>query len=618
MPPPADEPAAAVGPGALHGAGTGAVQGVVAGVGDGVDIGAGAVAPAARLGIGRAGNHRPWVAAGLLLALLGAVALVRLDIAQRRAAFAADARTAHRLLSQQAAQLDTVLATLVLLAPGPGDAAQRLPALLPSVLQLLRRDAGQDWPATQGTAALAAAEDSSRALPAAQRHAVLGAMDVAQRQYTLVLAGDPSSYALRVDAHRLVPAEGWPLASGGPVRVVLVARPHPLVPGAHPLIPGQHQRVSGEDQLAPGQHQLVLQAGASAALQPAGLTSGFTFSKQLATPSQPFELQLQLATGPAQWPWRWLLAWAAACAAGTAAALAVLRARQAERRSAELMRMTQVARLNTLGELAAGMAHELNQPLAAVLASTQAAQRLLRSAELPGDDGPDLPSARQALNLAASQARRAAEVVTRLRRLVQDPTRGMQLQAVDLTELAAQMLQLLAPELQRRRIAARLQGSVPPVWADPVALEQIVHNLVSNAVQALEAAATPEPAITLVLQPDGNSQVRLLVRDNGPGIAPENLDRVFEPFFSTHSGGLGLGLPLCETLAQSMGGKLVLRAADDPAAGSFNSAADSADSDSVVGDPAGTSGRRRAGAEFQLTLSIAATAAAARAPSGPR
>jgi signal transduction histidine kinase len=524
-----------------------------------------------------------WRAAGLLLALLGAVLLVRLDVALRREAFAVDARVAHRLLSQHAAQLDAVLATLVLLAPGPGDAGQRLPALLPSVLQLLRRGPGQAWT----DASLAVAEDASRALPAAQRRAVLGAVDAGQRQYLLVLAGDPTSYALRVDARRLVPAEGWPLADDGPVRAVLVAGPH----------------------------QLVLHAGVPLALQPAGLTAGFTFSKPLATLSQPFELQLQRATGPAQWPWGWLLAWAVVCAAGTAGVLAVLRARQAQLRSAELMRMAQVARLGTLGELAAGMAHELNQPLAAVLASTQAAQRLLRSAELPGDDGPDLPSARQALALAALQARRAADVVTRLRRLVQDPTRGMLLQAVDLAALAAQMLQLLAPELQRRGITARLQGSAPPVWADPVALEQIVHNLVSNALQALEAAATPAPAIVLAVQRHGRDQARLLVRDNGPGIAPEHLSRVMEPFFSTRSGGLGLGLPLCQSLAQAMGGELVVRAADPTAAGlaggapagSIGSAAEHGAARRRAGAES-SAGRPLAGTECELTLPLAATA----------
>jgi signal transduction histidine kinase len=312
-------------------------------------------------------------------------------------------------------------------------------------------------------------------------------------------------------------------------------------------------------------HTLVLQPGAPEAQQPAGLTPGFTFAKVLATPSQPFELRLQRATGPAQWPWGWLLVWAAACAGAVAALWAVRRARDARRRNAELVRMAQTARLSTLGEMAAGMAHELNQPLAAVLASTQAAQRLLQHNEPAaprelGESDHDLPAVRQALGLAAAQARRASDVLNRLRRLAQDPTRGTVPQHVDLRALCGQMLHLLGPELQRRGINASVIGSVPALWADPVMLEQIVHNLVINAMQALEGVATPLPTISLVLQtmPD-RAQVLLRVRDNGPGFAPEQLGRVFEPFFSTRASGLGLGLPLCETLAQALGGSLQAR-----------------------------------------------------------
>ena len=114
------------------------------------------------------------------------------------------------------------------------------------------------------------------------------------------------------------------------------------------------------------------------------------------------------------------------------------------------------------------------------------------------------------------------------------------------------------PEPERRGISASVSGSVPVLWADPVMLEQIVHNLVTNAMQALESAATPSPAISLVLEPAPDpAQALLRVRDNGPGIAPEHLGRVFEPFFSTRAGGLGL--PLCETLAQALGGSLQAR-----------------------------------------------------------
>lgn len=473
-----------------------------------------------------------WLATATLITLLGAAAIVRWDIAARREAFAVDARIAHRVLSQRAAQLDAVLATLALLAPAADadDPASRLPALWPAVLGVYRSDAQRPWP----DAGLAAAEVQASALAAAQRHAVLAMVDPTRAHYSLVRAGNPASWALRVDARRLVPANEWPLSDTSPVRALLVAGPHTL----------------------------VLHAGAPESQQPTGLTAGFTFAKVLATPGQPFELRLQRATGPAQWPWGWLMAWTAACTAATAGLVALRRARDTQRRHAGLVRMAQAARLNSLGEMAAGMAHELNQPLTAVLASTQAAQRLLQhngpsASQQPGEDGPDLPAVRQALGLAAAQARRASDVLTRLRRLVQDPMQGTVPQIVDLQGLCVQMVRLVGPELQRRGISASVSGSVPALWADPVMLEQIVHNLLTNSMQALEGAATPSPHIVLELQTvPGPSQVQLKVRDNGPGFAPEHLARAFEPFFTTRAGGLGLGLPLCETLAQALGGSL--------------------------------------------------------------
>jgi hypothetical protein len=188
-----------------------------------------------------------WMATVLLVLLLGATALVRWDIAARREAFAVDARIAHRLLSQRAAQLDAVLATLVLVAQEPGAEAhaERLPALWPAVLTVQRSDAQHPWPEP----GLVEAEQRSRALPAHKRHAVLAGVDAERLQYSLVLAGMPASWALRVDATRLVPAQEWPFSNAGPVRAALVT----------------------------GGASLLLHPGAPAEHQPAGLTQGFTF-----------------------------------------------------------------------------------------------------------------------------------------------------------------------------------------------------------------------------------------------------------------------------------------------------------------------------------------------------
>lgn len=231
------------------------------------------------------------------------------------------------------------------------------------------------------------------------------------------------------------------------------------------------------------------------------------------------------------------------------------RGRREQRRSAELLRLGQVARLNAMGELAGGIAHELNQPLAAVIANAQAARRLL------DDDGPDLDGARQAMAQAATQGRRAADVIARLRRLIEMPGAVQPRQPVDLEASARQVLELIEPELQGRGIRPQLLGRGRAALADPVAIEQIIHNLLGNAMRALDDVPAGERRLLLSLEDDGD-RVVLTVRDNGPGIAGEALMRVFEPFYTTRPGGLGLGLSLCETLAQAMDGTLTVRNAE--------------------------------------------------------
>lgn len=470
-----------------------------------------------------------WTAAWLLLTLVGATLLVRLDIAARRADFAADAADVHRLIGQRAAQHDAILATLALLdaadVAATGDRPwARLPALYPQLLDVVRSDAAHAWPVR----GLDDAEAASRALPAARRHAVLGPVDVRAARYWLVLAGSTASYALLVDARRMA-ADDTPLQRDATVRAAL----------HHPA------------------GLLVLQPGPPPAQRPQGLTAGFTFAQALATASQPFELRLQRATGPAEWPWARLLAWSLASAAGVAALAQWRSARAERRRGATLARLAQAGRLNALGELAAGLSHELNQPLTATLASTQTALRVLRDDGTARVDSDDLATAREALRLAAAQARRASDVLARLRRLVQPARPDAPRRPVSLHAVARELLDLLAPELRRRGVTVELRGTAPPVRADNVALEQIVHNLMDNAVHALERI---DAARTIVVTLDHDDRrARLSVRDNGPGIADDALPRLFEPFFTTRRDGLGLGLPLCESLAQAMDGTLAAR-----------------------------------------------------------
>ncbi|WP_438999242.1 sensor histidine kinase [Variovorax beijingensis] len=462
-----------------------------------------------------------WWLAWLVLTAVGAVWLARAELAQLQQDFETDARIAHRLMSQQVVQYDAVLATLALLEPGDGAdrPEQRLPSVYPSILRVQRRERDQAWPDEKQAGALAAAEARSRS----ERRAELAGLDLAQGRYQLVVGATPISYALEIDLAGSVPWRDWPMdPKQSPVRVSL-------------------QR---------GAQQFVLQPGQAAQADAGGWRFGLT--KPLASPSQPFELVAERHVGWGELPWRSIAGWAAAAALLLAGLWTAQRQRIARRRAEELLRLGQVARLNALGELSAGLAHELNQPLTAVLANAQAARRLL------DDDPPDLATARNAMGQAVEQARRAAGVVGRLRRVIERPEAGGDVKPLVLQEVVRSAMHLLAPEFAQRGVAAQFDATAQApvrVQAEAVALEQIVHNLLMNALQALDLVPASERRLSVSVGRNGQEGV-LTVTDNGRGIAPEAMPRLFEPFFSTREGGLGLGLSLSETLASGMGGSL--------------------------------------------------------------
>jgi signal transduction histidine kinase len=450
---------------------------------------------------------------GLALTAAGCMALARMELNSLHDAFETDARIIHRLLSQRTAQQDAVMAMLTLLQPATEDKTAapgpRITAVYPQILEVIQRTENTTWP----DAALQAGDAESRR----SNRAAIGGVDFSNGRYRMVQAALPASYAVQIDLRAMVPWEEWPMKpDASPVRVTL-----------------EHL----------DQRYVV---------QPGNDTEGmwrFEFRKRLAADSQPFDVVATRSAGWSDLPWLKMLAWSGFVVITLGGLLALLRQRADRRRAEELLRLGQVARLNALGELAAGMAHELNQPLTAILANTQAAKRLL------DEQPPELDTARDAMARSVEQARRASDVVGRMRRVVERPEVGASLQVVNLQDTVNDALYLLEPECRRLGIQPAVSGSSLLLKADPVALEQIIHNLLTNALQALAQVPPSERALTIAMQPEINQGV-LTICDSGPGIHADVLPRIFEPFFTTRDGGLGLGLSLCESLAADMGGTL--------------------------------------------------------------
>lgn len=215
--------------------------------------------------------------------------------------------------------------------------------------------------------------------------------------------------------------------------------------------------------------------------------------------------------------------------------------------------LTHADRLVMLGELTAGIAHEINQPLTAIAAYADAGSRLLARGVPEGEE-----KLADICRRVAEQARRAGDVVTRLRKLSYkgEVTRGRH----NLETLMSQVLLLFDYELKQSkiRLETRIDEDVPPLYVDEIQVQQVLVNLIKNGIDALKSSQTPEPRIDVRIARRGD-QVELLVRDNGPGVSTKIEKRLFEPFFTTKATGVGLGLSICRNIAIAHGGNLAYR-----------------------------------------------------------
>jgi two-component system sensor kinase FixL len=205
------------------------------------------------------------------------------------------------------------------------------------------------------------------------------------------------------------------------------------------------------------------------------------------------------------------------------------------------------SRLRSMGQMAAALAHELNQPLTATANYVKAAQRLL---DAPNADPARL---RQALNLAVQQTLRSGEIIRRLRGFVARGEVERRPESVAKLIEEASALALVGAKERGIHVNLGLDAEVPSVEVDRVQIQQVLLNLIRNAVEAMEGAARRELSVSIGMAED---MVQVNVADTGPGVPSEVQERLFQPFVTTKTDGMGIGLSVCRTIVEAHGGRL--------------------------------------------------------------
>jgi len=224
---------------------------------------------------------------------------------------------------------------------------------------------------------------------------------------------------------------------------------------------------------------------------------------------------------------------------------------------AELAHVTRVA---TLGELTASIAHEVNQPLAAIVTNGNACLRWLAG------DSPNLDEARETARRIIRDGNRAGDVIGRIRTLLRKT--GTEKELLDMNQAVREVVALAEDEVRRNEVALRteLTGDLPPILGDRVELEQVVLNLIMNAIEAMSAIGDRPRELVVRTQSGEVDQVCVTVQDSGIGLDPQSMGRIFDAFYTTKSQGMGMGLAISRSIVENHGGQLWAVPNDGPGA----------------------------------------------------
>jgi C4-dicarboxylate-specific signal transduction histidine kinase len=237
-----------------------------------------------------------------------------------------------------------------------------------------------------------------------------------------------------------------------------------------------------------------------------------------------------------------------------------LRRSEASLREAQ-SELARVTRLTTMGEMAASIAHEVNQPLAGIVTNANASLRWLAG------DAPNLVEAREAIRRIVRDGSRAGDVTRRIRALF-TKTRTAK-ERLDINEAIGEVVALTGSEMRRNKVILQMElaADLPPMMGDRVQLQQVVLNLILNGIEAMSTVQDrPRELVIRTQRAEGDDEVSVTVQDSGIGLDPRSRERIFDPFHTTKPGGLGLGLSISRSIVEGHGGRLWAVSSDRPGA----------------------------------------------------